>query len=132
MPPPAPPAAPPFPGFTDPQKASIGRLSTLLAVLGPLFLLVAVSRLVLGIFEIFRLSVWYGGAHIVETALFAFIGLACITGSGDANYLRTVPGREKEHLLNTYKSINAASTAMLILGSILAVVYFIRMFVPPS
>ncbi|HEX3314084.1 MAG TPA: hypothetical protein VHR72_04285 [Gemmataceae bacterium] len=127
MPPPAPPAAPPFPGFTEPQKTTIGRLSSLLAVLGPLFILVAVARLGLGAVEVWRGNL-IGLLHLPEVALFGFVGLALIAGSSDANYLRTVPGREKEHLLNTYTSMNVAYTALLILGSCLAVVYFIRIW----
>jgi hypothetical protein len=127
MPPPAPPAAPAFPGFSEPQKATIGRLSSLLAVLGPLFLLVAAARLALGVVELVG-GAWVGAFHLPEAALLGFIGLALIAGSSDANYLRTVPGREKEHLLNTYTSMNVASTALLILGSCLAVVYFVRIW----
>jgi hypothetical protein len=127
MPPPAPPAAPPFPGFSEPQKSTIGRLSGLLTFLGALFLLVAIARIGLGGVEVWRGS-WLGLLHLPEAALFGFIGLALIAGSADAYYLRNVPGREKEHLLNTYTSINAASTALLILGSCLAVVYFFRIW----
>ena len=127
MPPPAPAAPPPFPGFSEPQKSSIGRLSGLLAVLGPLFLLVAVARLGLGGVEVWRGSL-LGLLHLPEAALFGFVGLALIAGSSDANYLRTVPGREKEHLLNTYTSMNVAYTALLILGACLAAVYFIRIW----
>jgi hypothetical protein len=127
MPPPAPAAPPPFPGFSDPQKATIGRLSSLLAVLGPLCLLVAAARIGLGAVEVWRGSL-VGLLHLPEALLFGFAGLALIAGSSDANYLRVVPGREKEHLLNTYTSMNVAYTALLILGACLAVVYFVRIW----
>jgi hypothetical protein len=127
MPPPAPPAAPPFPGFTEPQKSTIGGLSGLLLALGPIFLLLAIARVALGVVEIVRGS-WLGLFHLPEAAIIGFIGLVMITAWADANYLRTVPGREKEHLLNTYTSLNVAYTALLILGSCLAVVYLFRIF----
>jgi hypothetical protein len=127
MPPPAPPVAPAFPGFTEPQKSTIGSLSRLLAVLGPVLILVALARLGLGAVEVWKGSL-LGLLHLPEVALFGFAGLAIIAGSSDSNYLRTVPGREKEHLLNTYTSLNVAYTALLILGACLAVVYFARIW----
>ena len=127
MPPPAPPAAPVFPGFSEPQKSTIGRLSSLLAVLGPLFLVVALTRLGLGAVELIGGSL-LGLLHLPEAGLLGFVGLALIAGSSDANYLKTVPGREKEHILNTYTSLNVAYTAFLILGACLATVYLLRIW----
>jgi hypothetical protein len=116
-----------FPGFSAEQNTTIGRLAGALKLLGPLFLLLGVARLGLGVVEIIY-GHWGGLLLLPEAGLWVFAGLACIAGAADAGYLKEVKGREKEHLLNTYTSIKVASTALLILACYVGFVYFCWMW----
>jgi len=112
--------------FTPEQSTTINRLSTGLTFAAPLFLLAGLLRVVLGGIDIWKGN-WGGLLAIPAGGLLAFAGLALLAGASDAKYLHDVKGREKEHLVNTFDSINTAFTALLIFGCYEAFLGFIHL-----
>jgi hypothetical protein len=117
-----------FPGFTPEQTPVVGRLASVLALVAPLFLVAGVLRLALGVVEVWRVS-WAGLLMLPEGLLLAFCGLALLAGSTDAGFLRDVKGREKEHLTHTYRSLNDATTALVIFGCYFAFLRLIDLLI---
>lgn len=125
--PPASTPPPPVPGFAGDQLTTIGRLSTTMAFLSPLFLLVGVVRILIGGVDIWHGN-WGGLLVIPAGALLAFAGLVFMTGSADAHFLQIVKGRENRHLANTLESARVAFAALLIFGCYEAVLWFIAIW----
>ena len=118
----------PFAGFNAQHLSLITRLGSFLKLLGPVFLIVGGLRIALALAEVFR-GQFAGVLILPEGALLAFAGLASIAAATDTGYLATVKGREKEHLVNKMRSINAACVALLILGIYLALVQLLGLFI---
>ena len=118
----------PFAGFNAQHMPLITRLGSFLQLLGPVFLIVGGLRIVLALVEVFR-GQFPGLLILPEGALLAFAGLAFIAAATDSGYLATIKGREKEHLINKVRSINAACVALLILGIYLALMQLLGLFI---
>ena len=114
--------------FTPEQSTTIGRLSTGLTFAAPLLLLAGLIRIVTGGIDIWHGN-WGGLLAVPAGGLLAFAGLALLAGATDAKFLHDVKGREKEHLSNTFDSINTAFTALLIFGCYEAFLGFINLWV---
>jgi len=114
--------------FSPEQSTTVNRLATSLTFVAPLLLLAGFVRIAIGVVDIVH-GQWSGLLAIPAGALLAFAGLALWAGASDAKYLHDVKGREKEHLSNTFDSINTAFTALLIFGCYEAFLGFINMWV---
>jgi hypothetical protein len=114
--------------LTAEQRQVFAGLASRMWLVSLMLLVIAALRLVLG-----ALTVWQSPAtgilSLVEGLVAGFMGMALMTGSGDANFLAQTRGYEKKHLLNTAGSLNVFYTAQLALGTLVAVALVILLFV---
>lgn len=117
----------PTPSFASEQLTTVNRLSTSLTFVALLLIPAGLIRIAIGGLDIVHGN-WSGLLAFPAGALLAFAGLALWAGASDAKYLHDVKGREKEHLSNTFDSINTAFTALLIFGCYEALLAFINIW----
>jgi hypothetical protein len=122
------PAPEPAPEFTPAQQETIRGFAGSMKLAG--FTILALGLVCLGIggYTLLFIGFWSGVLLVLVGALTAFVGIALATGSVDAHYIVETKGYEKDHLANALVSVDAAYMAVTILGALLCVVYFFRLF----
>src|SRR5262245_26847284 len=117
----------PAPEFTTSQQEGVRRFATTMRLAGMGILGFGGLTVLLGGYTLLFIHFGSGLLLVLQGALTAFIGIALATGSVDARYMVDTKGYEKDHLANTFVSVDAAYKALTILGVLLCVVLAFRL-----